>query len=405
MGGTAHDRVAFETARLELARLRVTMGGDAELALQGALRLCARTLKVERVGFWQFAADRSSLALALGFTLSTGEWSAGDVLTASRYPGYWQAVQARRVLAAHDARTDPATRDLADSYLAPLGIRSLLDAPVFRAGELVGVVCCEHVGAARTWTADELAFASAAGDLVAMLLEQRDRMAAEAALRIAAGRSAAAEKLELVERLCRGVAHDFANVLLAVELVARRLAERDGESAAMLRSCAEVGANLVGQLRRFGDRGDRAPATLPLRAILDRMLPIVVTLVRDAAEVTLDTAGLPDDAVVAMPPAHVEQVVLNLCLNARDAVSAPGHAAVAATAAGDRVVVTVRDDGAGMTPEVQARIWEPYFTTKAHGTGLGLATVRSLVDEAGAAIEVHSAPGAGTTFAVTLPRA
>ena len=84
-----------------------------EVALQGALRLCARTLKVDRVGFWRFAEDRQSLALALGYTLSTDEWNAGDVLLASKYPAYWVAIESRRIVAAHDAAHDAATHELA----------------------------------------------------------------------------------------------------------------------------------------------------------------------------------------------------------------------------------------------------------------------------------------------------
>lgn len=397
--------MAFETARLELARLRVNMEVGHEVALQGALRLCARTLKVDRVGYWRFGDDRKSLALALGYTLSTDEWNAGDVLLASKYPAYWVAIESRRVIAAHDARHDPATHELAESYLAPLGIGALLDAPVFRAGELIGVMCFEHVGAARTWTADELSFASATGDLVAMVLEQSARLAAEAALRVAAGRAAAAEKLELVERLARGVAHDFANVLLAVELVAARVArDGDADAAASLRACAEVGGNLVAQLRRFGERG-RRDARAPVRTVIEHMLPILTTLLRDTAtiEVTLD--DLPADRTVAMPAGHLEQLVLNLCLNAKDALRDRGTIRLQATATATAVVVTVTDDGVGMTDAVRARIWEPYFTTKPTGTGLGLATVKAIVDEAGATIEVTSAPGAGTAFIVTIPGA
>ena len=133
------------------------------------------------------------------------------------------------------------------------------------------------------------------------------------------------------------------------------------------------------------------------------MIPILVTLLRDAATIEVDLDALPADVTVAMPAGHVEQLVLNLCLNAKDALPAHGAIRLAARAAGAAVVVTVADDGAGMTPEVVARIWEPYFTTKATGTGLGLATVKAIVDEAGAEVAVASAPGHGTTFTVTIP--
>ncbi|MEZ4401644.1 MAG: ATP-binding protein [Kofleriaceae bacterium] len=405
MGQADPDRVAFETARLELARLRVSEDADQLAPLRHGLRLCARTVKVERVGFWQFTAARAALQLTLGYTASTDEWHGGEVLVSRRHQAYWDAIAGRRILAAHDARTDPMTCELTDHYLVPLGITSMLDAPVFRAGELIGVICFEHVGPARTWSADELSFASASADLVAMVLEQGDRLAAEAALRVRTGKLVVADKLDVLESLCRGLAHDFANVLLAVNLVSARLAKRgDAELATSLRSCAEVGGNLVGQLRRFGSRAAPVPERLPVRQVLERLVPIIVTLVRDEAAVVVELTELPPDVVATMTAAHLEQVVLNLCLNAKDAITAPGTIQVVAAADERAVTVQVRDDGAGIPADILERIWEPLYTTKAHGTGLGLATVRAIVADAGATIAVDTAVGHGTTFTITLPR-
>jgi signal transduction histidine kinase len=402
MGASDPTRVAFETARLELARLRVSLDGR-EIALQGALRLCARTLKVDRVGFWQFAPDQHALQAVLGYTLSTDEWSAGDVVTESRHPTYWAALQGRRVIAAHDATSDPITAELTASYLAPLGIGSLLDAPVFRAGDVVGVICFEHVGQPRTWTSDELTFATSAADLVAMVLEQADRLAFQEQLRLRTGKLIVAEKLEVLESLARGLAHDFSNILLAVELVGSLLAQRgDSESATSLRSCAEVGGNLVGQLRRFGNRGSDLLPHMPVRTVIERLVPIVVTLVRDTASLAVDIDDLDPATVATISPSQLEQIILNLCLNARDAIEAPGTIRLSARTTDDHIELSVRDDGCGIAPEIATRIWEPYFTTKDHGTGLGLATVRTIVDEVGGDIDVESGPDRGTTFVIRL---
>ncbi|MBP8808373.1 MAG: GAF domain-containing protein [Kofleriaceae bacterium] len=405
MAGDDHKRVAFETARLELARLRVDGAGHVP-SLQGALRLCADAVRTERVGFWRFSDDHTRLVLVLGYCRSTAEWSGGELLSAHRFPAYWEAANSRRVIAADDALTHPATAELADGYLRPLGIGALLDAPVFRDGAVIGVICFEHVGPARAWTSDELSFASTAGDLIALQLEQADRLAAEAEARLKTGMRVSADQLELLDSLCRGLAHDFSNVLLAVELVGGKLA-RAGQPdlAERLRSCAEVGGNLVSQLRRFGARGTDDGPRLPVRAVIERLMPIVVTLVRDHAKVEVHLDELAADEVAAIPATHLEQIVLNLCLNARDAVGAGGTIAVRAYPTPRAIAVTIGDDGVGMTPEIAARVWERNFTTKPHGTGLGLATVRALVDEHGAAIEFTTAPGAGTTFTLTLPRA
>jgi len=404
MGDRDPRRVAFETARLELARLRINADASQEVALQGALRLCARTLKCERVGFWRFTPDHGAMRSEMQFTLSSGEWGGGDTLTAARFPRYWAALGGRRVVAANNAQTDLDTAELADRYLRPLGITSLLDAPVFRAGEMVGVICHEHVGAPRVWSPEELTFATAAADLTSMLLEQADRLTAERELRLRTGRLLAAEKLEMLVGLAKGLAHDFNNLLLAIELVAGKLALRgDADTAESLTACTRMGGHLVGQLQRFGSRDDTSHQ--PARGVLERMVPILETLIRDVATVVVDLDGLAPDSITALTDAQLEQVVLNLCLNARDAI--PGHGTVRLTARDDddAVVLSVADDGIGMPPDIVERIWEPYFTTKGTGTGLGLATVRGILDEVDATIGLDTRPGEGTTFTLRLPRA
>lgn len=404
------DRLAFETARLELARLRVDPT-QRTIAIEQALRLGAHTLGVERVGFWTLSPSGEELVCERSYTRSTNDVGGGDVLRCAQVPRYLAALQARRVIAAHDALTDPATADLAAPYLEPLGVTSMLDAPVFQAGALIGVVCHEHVGPPRTWTTSELHFAGAVADLLAMVLEQGDRLRAQEQLRQRLSRVVGVNQLGALEQLARSVAHDFANVVLAVELVASQLAgggrERgraeDLELSKSLRACAELGGSLVGQLRRFGARAETA-RRMPLAAIVDRLAPIVRTLIREVATLQL-AIDLPAGAETTVAVEHVEQVVLNLCLNARDAITAPGTIVVRARADGDRLVIEVSDDGCGMPPEIVARIWEPYFTTKPHGNGIGLATVRAIVDDAHGQIDVDSRPGLGTTFTVHLPRA
>lgn len=404
------DRVAFETARLELAKLRIKPGSDHDVATRTALRLCARTLKVERIGFWQFSDDGRTLVNRMQYTLSTDDFGAGDVLTGARYPHYWKALQAKRVVAVGDAVVDPMTAELADSYLRPLEIGAMMDAPVFRAGELIGVVCHEHVGGVRTWTADEIGFASALADLLSMMLEQADRLDAEDKLRSYLGALIAAEQLTVLEGLCRAVSHDFANLFAVVELVAGALTPAPGktpprldELAASLRSVASLGSGLLGQLRRFGAR-QHQPQVMPIKQVIERVVPILGTLTRDVATVEVELATVDEDAA-AVSTDRIEQVILNLVLNARDAIAERGHIRIGAHREGDEIVVEVKDDGEGMTPTVLSRIWEPYFTTKANGTGLGLATVRSIVEEAGGSITVASTPGEGTRFEVRLPAA
>ncbi len=401
------DRVAFETARLELARIQIKPLSGQSHALEHALKLCARTLKVERVGYWELSPDGERLVCRLVYSLARDEIGAGDVLTRSRYPTYWTALHEKRVIAAHDVSADPATAELWTSYLRPLGIGAMLDAPVYRSGELCGVVCLEHVGPARTWTAEEINFGSSVADLFSMLLEQGDRLAAQEQLRLHIGDVVASEKLAVLEDLSRAVAHDFANLITAVELVAARLRQRSGEDVELatgLESVAHVAGDLLGQLRRFGARTTAGPVTLPLRQVVERIAPILSTLTRGVAELSVELAVEPDD-VAAVTADKLEQIILNLTLNARDAIDIHGKVTLRARPDGDALVIEVADDGAGMAPQVVERIWEPYFTTKKTGTGLGLATVRAIVTAVGGTIDVETTLGVGTTFRVRLPRA
>ena len=405
------DRLAFETARLELARLRVEPTTERAAAIERALRLCSHTLGVERVGFWVFARGGDELVCERSYTRGTDDFGGGDVLRRQDCPHYWEALTARRVISAEDAWAHPSTTELRDRYLAPLGIRSMLDAPVFQAGNLVGVVCHEHVGGPRAWTASEVSFAGSVADLLAMVLEQADRLAAQEQLRQRLSRVVGGNQLDTLEQLARSVAHDFANVVLAVDLIATRCgtrgrergSEEDVDLARSLRGCVELGSGLVDQLRRFGARA-ATPRRLPVAEILDRLAPILRTLTREVARLEV-VDELPAGTETTVPVDQVEQLVLNLCLNARDAIRESGTIRLRATADGAHVVIEVQDDGAGMTPAIAARIWEPYFTTKPHGNGIGLATVKAIVDDAGGAIAVESAPAQGSTFTVTLPRA
>jgi len=157
-----------------------------------------------------------------------------------------------------------------------------------------------------------------------------------------------------------------------------------------------------------------------VNAIVTSSLKMLVRLVGE--NIQLNFAQQPNAGYVLMDPSQLDQVLANLVVNARDAITGTGHISIAVTPQtlqeadcrdkpdfvppGNYVALTVRDDGSGMTPEIQARIFEPFFTTKGvgKGTGLGLAMVYGVVKQNHGAITVESAPGLGTTFTIYLPR-
>jgi two-component system, cell cycle sensor histidine kinase and response regulator CckA len=224
-----------------------------------------------------------------------------------------------------------------------------------------------------------------------------------------------AQRLEALGRLAGGVAHDFNNLLTAIQGYAE-LAVDETPEGSRLRGCIEhvqraarrAGA-LTEQLLVFGRQQVRPSAVVDVNATITALTAMLTRLIGE--DVRLETSLSPAIGAVAVDPAQLEQVVLNLALNARDAMPSGGRLRIATAPSVDgdarSVVVSVTDDGVGMDEATRARIFEPFFTTKAvgKGTGLGLATVYGIVEQAGGRIAVASEPGRGARFDVILPEA
>jgi PAS domain S-box-containing protein len=245
------------------------------------------------------------------------------------------------------------------------------------------------------------------------------------ALRVAERRAAATNRLETLGRLAGGVAHDFNNMLAAIMCEAEQLrlqldaddSMRSGIQAII--DASRSASHLTRQLLTVGRADASAPGELRVSALVRRVERMLYHLV--GTEIELVT-NLPDDAgCVIAEASQVEQIVLNLVVNARDAMPnggrltiatgnvtiGPNYALEAGVVPGAYVVLSVTDDGVGMSADVRARIFEPFFTTKDRdgGSGLGLCTVRDLVERNGGAISVQTERDRGTTFIVLLPRA
>ncbi|MDD2237367.1 MAG: ATP-binding protein, partial [Kiritimatiellae bacterium] len=234
-----------------------------------------------------------------------------------------------------------------------------------------------------------------------------------------------AQKMESVGRLAGGVAHDNNNMLQAilgnVEMAMDQLKESDTGYAELMeiRRAAERSANLTQQLLAFARKQTVVPRVMELNRAVEATLSLMRRLIGE----DIDLAWLPSEDVwpVCMDPTQVDQILANLCVNARDAISGVGKITIetgnrtfdeeyCATHAGylqgDYVKLVVSDNGAGMNAETQARLFEPFFTTKVvgKGTGLGLATVYGIVRQNKGFVQVYSEPDQGTAFHVYLPR-
>ncbi|MFW2851741.1 PAS domain S-box protein [Sphingomonas sp. TX0543] len=235
------------------------------------------------------------------------------------------------------------------------------------------------------------------------------------------------QRLEAVGQLTSGVAHDFNNLLTVVlgnvAMLERTLGEagdaRTRQRLEHVRMAAERGAALTAQLLAFSRRQRLEAKAVELNASIVGMRPLMESTLGRA--ITIDARLAPDLWQAFVDPTQFELVVLNLAINARDAMGAAGGKLGVTTAnvtlgepvspdaprAGDYVMVSVADTGEGMTEAVRARVFEPFFTTKevGKGSGLGLAQVYGFVKQSGGGINIETAPGKGTTVTVYLPRA
>ena len=209
-----------------------------------------------------------------------------------------------------------------------------------------------------------------------------------------------AQKFEALGQLAGGVAHDFNNLLMIVasnlHLLRRHMPPDAERLLGSVERAVGTGTRLTRQLLALSGR----QALAPERLLLQERLPALLSFVRAAlpGSVELESRVAPDTAAIYVDPAELELALINLALNARDAMEGGGRLAVSARNAGDQVLIEVADTGSGIDPAIVQRVLEPFFTTKpaGKGTGLGLTQVQALCRSAGGKVEIASSPGSGT---------
>jgi two-component system, cell cycle sensor histidine kinase and response regulator CckA len=403
----------------QLARIQ-----PVESLLGRIAEACAHLFNSNSVAFRLVDGDSLVLCGSWGHTedtLSTSRLKIGESLT-GQVAAYGEPVVVSNPL--DDPRLIPAHRE---GYRR-LGLRAFLGVPIKTGEDVVGVLSIRS-SREEGFSADDVELATVFASQAAIALEnsrlyQKTQRTFDE-LTQAQDQLAQARKMEAVGLLAGGVAHDFNNMLMVMlgrsDLLLRRLPPADAmrRDLELIRSTGQRAADLTRQLLAFSRKQVLEPRVLSLNTVVSELAPMLERLIGETIELqTALPAGLGE---VRADRGQMEQVIMNLVVNARDAMPRGGRLTVEtanveldATSvrgrvgmqAGPHVLLAITDTGVGMDEPTRARIFEPFFTTKAfgEGTGLGLATVHGIVNQSGGTIWVYSEPGSGTTFKIYLPR-
>jgi FixJ family two-component response regulator/signal transduction histidine kinase len=372
----------------------------------------ARLFGADRATLWQRTGEHAEFTKRHRW-LADGVAPPSDSLGAVASPWISARLAAGSVVrfARHGDLPPEAAGDL--SRLRSLGIRAAVIVPLSVSGAVVGALSFANAREDRAWPDELVPRVRLVGEVFAGVLA---RQAAERGEQEAQAQAAHAARVgtmgvfaaSLVHELTQPLAASLANAETVVELLAAPSADLRELRAAAADIVADDrrASELIQQLRRFLRRGEVERSELDLRAMVDEVLRLV------GGEAAEKTAAISVDLGAALPAivgdrVQIQQVLMNLLLNALDAVGAnePGARSVVlrAQTTGPGVSIEVADSGPGMDSATLARVFEPFFTTKSRGMGLGLSISRTIVSSHGGTLTVRSDPGRGTTFRVELP--
>lgn len=417
------------SALLELGdRLRQTVD-PAEMSFLAA-EILGNTLEVSRAGYGIVDPVAETITIERDWNVP-GTQSLAGILQFRDYGSYIENLKRGETVAIADARSDPRTEETAGA-LEEIHARAVLNLPMVDHNNLVALLYLNHKGA-REWSPAELAFVRDVAERTQSAIERRvaeqsladlnqslEQLVQERTRESEAAQEQLrqAQKMEAIGQLTGGVAHDFNNLLMAIraslELIQRRLPDAEPRLREFLDNAikaTERGASLTQRMLAFARKQDLDAKAVDVAALVDGMRDLLERSLGPQIDIAVSAA--PDTPEALIDANQLEMAILNLAVNARDAMDGDGrievrieHAPDAQdSASGGSVHISVTDNGAGMDAETLARAMDPFFTTKGvgRGTGLGLSMVHGLAVQSGGRFALESEPGKGTSAHIYLP--
>ncbi|MFK5956166.1 MAG: PAS domain-containing protein [Planctomycetota bacterium] len=352
------------------------------------------------------------------------EHFSGIVLEAGGLPNFFSQLEQSRAIVSNDPMKDARFDDFPRNYITDRKVKAIIEIPVRRAGKLVGLVGISDTQSHREWHEDEVNFGLDLGQQVARLLDQNDAHEAEEKQRDLERKMLHAQKMESLGLMAGGIAHDFNNLLVAIlgnaDLLrdSQLIGTKEKALVHEIESASHRAAELCQQMLAFSGHSKHEISRFDLQELVEEMIQLLnITVPKDATLYFSPSGTLP---LIEGDPSQVRQVIMNLILNASESLPngkgeihldiallkngcAPAKHGINVPRAGSYLCLKVRDDGCGMEEETLERMYDPFFSTKFKGRGLGLASVLGIVRAHYGGIQVESELGQGTTFRLCLP--